>query len=253
MPWAEGVDLSNPVGFVVSVLTLHRTYYLVDVMLLYTVLFLIAPLAFMLLSRGKTWVLLASSWLLWGIYQVLPDTVSMPWPIAGNYLFQFSAWQVLFFTGLALGRHHDRIPMLGKRTTHALLVVTGLLTIALIVLFFVFDTPTDAMPSNIAATSGVVHDTRLWLQEFMFGKADMRPGRALTAVVVFTFLFLAATVFWQVNGAGLAALPLGQHALYAYTAHVVIIALVRAALLPFMWRIRGRSGSTPRFRRAASC
>ena len=235
MPWAEGVDLSNPVGFVVNVLTLHRTYYLVDVMLLYTVLFLIAPLAFMLLSRGKTWVLLASSWLLWGIYQVLPDAVSMPWPIAGNYLFQFSAWQVLFFTGLALGRHHDRIPMLGKRTTRALLIVTGLLTIALIVLFFVLDTPTDAMPSNIAATSGVVQDTRLWLQEFMFAKADLRPGRVLTAAVVFTFLFLAATVFWrQVNRwLGWLLLPLGQHALYAYTAHVVIITLVGAVLLPF--------------------
>jgi len=235
MPWAEGVDLSSPIGFVVSVLTLHRTYYLVDVMLLYTVLFLIAPVAFILLSRGKTWVLLSGSWLLWGLYQFFPDYVSLPWPIAGNYLFQLAAWQVLFFTGLALGRHHDRIPVLGKRTTRFLLIMTGLLTVALIVLFFVIDAPADAMPTNLAATSGVFHDTRLWLQEFIFAKADLRPGRVFTAAVVFTFLFLSTTVFWrQLNRAlGWLLLPLGQHALYAYTAHVVIITLVEIALSPF--------------------
>ena len=83
LPWAQGVDLSNPIGFVVSVFTLHRTYYLVDVMLLYTVLFLVSPLAFYLLASGKTWLLLGGSFLLWGLFQVFPDYVSLPWPIAG--------------------------------------------------------------------------------------------------------------------------------------------------------------------------
>ena len=31
LPWSQGVDLSNPIGFIVSAFTLHRTYYLVDV------------------------------------------------------------------------------------------------------------------------------------------------------------------------------------------------------------------------------
>jgi len=43
LPWAQGVDLSNPLAFAVSVLTLHRTYYLVDLMLLYTILFCLRP------------------------------------------------------------------------------------------------------------------------------------------------------------------------------------------------------------------
>ena len=235
LPWAQGVDLSNSIGFVVSVLTLHRTYYLVDVILLYTVLFLISPVAFILLSRGKTWVLLGGSWLLWGLFQIFPDYVSLPWPIAGNYLFQFAAWQPLFFTGLALGRHHDLIPTLGKRATRFFLIVSGLLTVALIVLFFVLDTPAEVMPSGISATSSVFHDTRLWFQEFIFAKADMRPGRIITAAIVFTFLFLSTTVFWrQLNRVlGWLLLPLGQHALYAYTAHVIIISLVGIALSPF--------------------
>ena len=111
LPFAQGIDASNPLRVIVSVLTLHQTYYLVDVMLLYTVLFLVSPLAFVLLDRGHTWVVLGASWLLWGLYQVYPELVSLPWPINGNYLFNFSAWQVLFFTGLVIGYRQDRLPL----------------------------------------------------------------------------------------------------------------------------------------------
>jgi len=235
LPWAQGVDLTNPLGFVVSILTLHRTFYLVDVMLLYTVLFLISPLAFFLLTKGKTWHLLGGSWLLWGLFQVFPEYVSLPWPIAGNYLFQFSAWQVLFFTGLALGCHHDRIPALRCRSTRLSLILAGLGTAALIVLYFILDPPTDAMPASIAAASATYHPTRLWFQEMVFAKADLRPGRLVASTVVFSFLFFSATVFWRPlrRAVGWLFLPLGQHALYAYTAHIAIVALVAIALAPF--------------------
>ena len=235
LPWAQGVDLSNPLGFVVSVLTLHRTYYLVDVMLLYTVLFLLSPLAFYLLTKGKTWHLLGGSWLLWLLFQVFPDYVSLPWPIAGNYLFAFSAWQVLFFTGLALGCNHDRIPVLRCRSTRASLVLAGLGTAALIVLFFVLDMPTDAMPASLAIGSSTPAEMRLWFQEQVFAKAGLRLGRLVASAVVFSFLFLSATVFWRQlrRVFGWLLLPLGQHALYAYTAHIVIVALVAIAVAPF--------------------
>lgn len=235
LPWAQGVDLSNPLGFVVSVLTLHRTYYLVDVTLLYTVLFLLSPLAFYLLAKGKIWHLLGGSWLLWLLFQVFPDYVSLPWPIAGNYLFAFSAWQVLFFTGLALGCNHDHIPVLRCRSTRASLILAGLGTAALIVLFFVLDTPTDAMPAGLATGSSTSNEMRLWFQEQVFAKADLRPGRLAASAVVFSFLFLSATVFWRQlqRVFGCLLLPLGQHALYAYTAHIVIVALVAVAVAPF--------------------
>ena len=116
LPWAQGVDASNPLRVVISVLTLHQTYYLVDVMLLYTILFLVSPLAFVLLERRLTWAVLGGSWLLWGLYQFFPELVSLPWPIAGNYLFNFSAWQLLFFTGLVMGYRQDRMPLLSRRT-----------------------------------------------------------------------------------------------------------------------------------------
>ena len=40
MPWLQDVDPLTP-ELAVSILTLHRTYYLVDVMLLYTLLLVV--------------------------------------------------------------------------------------------------------------------------------------------------------------------------------------------------------------------
>ena len=44
LPWAQGVDLTDGFGVLMSIVTLHRTYYLIDVMLLYTVLFILVPI-----------------------------------------------------------------------------------------------------------------------------------------------------------------------------------------------------------------
>ena len=234
LPWAQGVDLSNPVGIVVSILTLHRTYYLIDVMLLYTVLFIIVPLAFVLLDNGKGWTVLAASWVLWAVYQVFPEYAALPWPIAGNYLFDFSAWQVLFVTGLVLGYYHSRIPTLSQRATRVALIATGLGTVALIGLFYLVDPPTSLTPAAFAVGTPVFHEVRLWLQDMVFSKLSLRPGRLVTSAVTFSFLFLAATVYWRQakRWLGWLFLPLGQNALYAYTVHILVATVVALALAP---------------------
>ena len=115
LPWAQGVDFTHSLDLVMGVLTLHRTYYLADVLLLYTLLFAIMPAALFLMVEGKTWLLVGLSWLVWGMYQLFPNEAATTWSIAGNYLFAFSAWQLLFFNGLALGYQRDRIPALTRR------------------------------------------------------------------------------------------------------------------------------------------
>jgi enterochelin esterase-like enzyme len=70
--------------------------------------------------------------------------------------------------------------------------------------------------------------------DVLFGKADLRPGRLVASAIVFGLLFLALTMFWQPvrRGLGWLLLPLGQHALYAYTAHVAVTAAVALFLKP---------------------
>ncbi len=188
---AQGVDFQDPAAFIVSVLTLHRTYYLVDIPLLYTFLIIIAPLAMALLSQGKTAVLLSISWGLWALYQFFPEQADMPWPIAGNYLFYASAWQVFFFTGIALGWHHSALRhRLADFPRRPALVLTGLAFAALIVVYQLV----DRLPRMMADSDQA---------------ANIQ-------------LFLLETVFRLERALGWFLLPLGQSALYAYAAHVVL-------------------------------
>ena len=235
LPWATGVNFSDPLGFVVSVFTLHQTYYLIDVMLLYTVLFLVSPIAFVLLDRGKLWILLGGSWLLYLLYQFYPQYAALPWPIEGNYLFSFSSWQVLFFSGLALGYIQERLPTLGQKGSRIALVGTGLATLLLIGLFFVVDTPTSVMPSDVATTSSVVANVRTWIDDILFSKADLRPGRLVASAITFSFIFFCVTYFWRQfkRWVGWLLIPLGQHALYAYTAHIAVAGAIAFFLKPF--------------------
>src|ERR687886_1189281 len=98
-----------PGRFVVEVLTLRRTVYLVDVMLLYAFLMLLTPPALALLLRGCWRLLALLSWSLWAAYQLFPRELRLPWPIEGNPVFNLAAWQVLFFSGLLLGYERERL------------------------------------------------------------------------------------------------------------------------------------------------
>ena len=233
LPWAQGLSLSDPVHLVLSILTLHRTYYLVDVLVLYTLLFAVAPLAFVVLAGGRAWPVLLASWGLWGIWQIAGDSINVPWPIMGNYLFSFAAWQVLFFTALVIGYRHDRMPALGARASKVALLVFGALTLAMIVGFFVIDPPTSAMPGAVAIGSPIVRDVRLWLQNYIFSRADLRLGRIVVSAVSFTFLFLFVTHFWTPvrRLAGWLLLPFGRHALYAYTVNIFVVSCSAVLLM----------------------
>ena len=236
LPWAQGIDLSNPLAFVVSVVTLHRTYYLVDVPLLYALLLLVAPLALVLLSQGRPDIVLGASWVLWGLYQLFPEQAALPWPIAGNYLFHFSAWQVLFFTGLAIGYYRQRTgSVLGRLPRRPLLVLLGLGTAGLAGLYLVADRLIWSVPTDAADPALAHQHLQLLLLDVLFSKADLRPGRLVAFAVVFGFLFILTTELWGLlrRALGWLFLPLGQHALYAYTAHVILAALVALALAPF--------------------
>ncbi len=48
MPWVAGVHVTDPAARLVEWLTLHRAFYLTDVILMYTLLVAVAPLAFLL-------------------------------------------------------------------------------------------------------------------------------------------------------------------------------------------------------------
>jgi len=229
LPWALGWDLHDAWGFVLSVVTLHRTYYLVDVTLLYVLVLTAAVVAFVLLEHGLAACVLAASWLLWLAYQIAPDQATLPWPIVGNNLFHFAAWQVLFFTGLVLGHEWNRLAVIFEHVRRRrLLGITALALAVAVVVYLVQDRLTARVVGGAADPAA----TQAALLATIVGKSDLRAGRLIAFGLVFTVLFLATAELWPTirRWLGWLVLPLGQNALFAYALHIFLAAGVALAL-----------------------
>src|SRR5947209_13307129 len=98
-----GLGIDSPQEITVAALTLHYTYHGTDILAMYTLLLLAAPLVLLLVSVGDWYWVLCVSWLWWLAYQFYPEEASIPWYIRHGENFPLAAWQVLFVTGQVLG------------------------------------------------------------------------------------------------------------------------------------------------------
>ena len=213
--WTGSVTPAQPLRFVVGVLTLHRSYSLTDVLLMYTFFVFAAPAMLALMYAGRTGLVLLGSWTLWLLWQIWPQEVQIPWPIVDGG-FPIAAWQVLFANGVVVGYHRDAI----KRwlTPHRRTVVfAGVATVA-IVLIGLF----------VAAVASGQASLLTWVlsTELLFGKNDVRVGRVLSILAVVPFLYGLVSVLWRplVRGLGWLLMPFGRNALGAYALHLFVAA-----------------------------
>jgi hypothetical protein len=219
--WEDPLRGYTPLQFVVGVLTLHRTYHLTDVLLLYVLLFSVAGLVIVWMVDGHTRAVLIWSWATWGLWQTATDYPA-PWDIQAMTVFQFAAWQALFVTGLAIGIHRDALAArFSPRSGWACLVLGGLGLAVAIVSYQL-----RAVNRSLGATAA----------SHLVSKADLGIGRLL----VFAFLSLFAvglvTLAWRWLAAALGwlLLPLGQNSLTAYILHVgVVMVVAKLGLVAF--------------------
>jgi hypothetical protein len=208
--WDDPLQRYSPREFVVSVLTLHLTYHLTDVLLLYVLLFSVAGMVIVWMVDGHTKSVLITSWVVWAVWQTANDYPA-PWDIQGLNVFEFAAWQALFVTGLAIGIHREAIgARFSTGVARACLAVGGVGLGGSIVSYQLRGV------NRTFGASGASH---------LLSKADLGIGR----LVVFTFLCLFAVGLvicaWRLLNAALGwlLLPLGQNSLAAYILHVGIV------------------------------
>lgn len=219
--WAAGIawpspdELSRPLSFVWSVLTFGRTFFITDILVMYTLLLVGAPIAFWMLRHGSTWLLLICSWSLWGLYQVNPELASQP--LTTINAFHPAAWQIFFVNAMVLGYHRKRVTEVLSGLHWSIFVISGGLFLTLLVVYL-----TQGGVFNIFFEEEVFMHP--WLTE-MTVKDSLRPGRIIAALAVFPFAYLLLTYLWKplsTIGSWL-IMPLGQHSLYAYTMHVPLL------------------------------
>lgn len=216
-----GLGIDSLQEIVVAALTLHYTYHGTDILAMYTLLVLAAPLLLLLESLGEWYWALAVSWLWWLAYQVYPEQASLPWYIRHGENFPVAAWQVLFVTGHVLGFYRDA---LGRwlRRFHRLRVVGVALGVAvtfgLISLFW--GAENGAQFAFFDLDPNVLNES--------FFKVPLRPWRLVAFLSAAIVAYTAASYLWLPlkRLLGWLMLPLGQAALYSYIVHFFLILLV---------------------------
>jgi hypothetical protein len=212
--WGPGTPDGKWSDLIVSVLTLHRTFYLTDILLLYTLLVCAAVPVLVLLVHARVTYVLAGSWGLWMLWQLAPQHAQVPWSIADNSVFNFAAWQALFVTAMALGYHRQRLEQhLAWVSERVVLGISGAFVAAVIAVHLGFLLPLSVSPVMVV--------------DQLFGKVDLRIGRVLVFAGFFTFALAFVTLSWMPirRALGWLLLPLGQDALGAYILHLFVVAL----------------------------
>ncbi len=195
--------------FIAGMFTLHTSFHGGEVLVLYVIYMLGAPLALFACAQGKGWLVLVVSGVVYFISQRFPDAVELPFAT----LPPPAAWQPIFFGALVIGYHRD---WLARRLRSV--PVRRMLAAAVLL---------------AAAVFVVIHVTeyRLWpgLPEAL-GEREARmawPRLALVALYLQSF-YLLTTWFWKPlqRGLGWLLIPLGQAALWSFTIHLVVIDLL---------------------------
>ncbi len=232
---ARGLDFSQPLDFVVRVLTLQQSYGYADVILLYVWLLMLMPIGLLLLARGHAWILLTGSVLLWLSYQFFPTLAVIPWLTAANQWFVFPAWQLLFFGALAFSFQRGQLPSLTERSRRNLHVLTGIGAAVLCGFFVLMSLVSDELSPQVQRLVPLSDAQVNWIKQYLFDKHEVRPGRIVAVPMISAFLFLSLTRWWRVLGRPLKALllPFGQNALYAYTLHAFFIVATMKVIATF--------------------
>jgi hypothetical protein len=216
-----GLGIDSPLEITVAALTLHYTYHGTDILAMYTLLLLVAPLVLLLLSVGEWYWVLGVSWLWWLMYQFYPEEASIPWYIRHGENFPVAAWQVLFVTGHVLGFYREALAERLHRFRRLRVVAVALgvaATLALISL---------AWDADSGVRFGFFDIDPNVLNESFF-KVPLRPWRLVAFLSVAIVAYTSATYLWVPlrRIVGWLMLPLGQAALYSYIVHFFLILLV---------------------------
>ncbi|WP_194724505.1 OpgC domain-containing protein [Noviherbaspirillum malthae] len=206
---------------------------------LYVVLFLLTPLIFAAIHRGRTGSLLVLSWAVYLINYLALESESgtAELRITGaqfEYAFPLLAWQLIFVHGIVAGYHKHAIVQFFRtaagRVALALCILMSILFAA-----FSLNHPLPSLP-DWAVASFIAPDTFMQWYRGFFLKYNLGPGRLLNNLVLLISLFALLTVTWRPveRWLGWLFIPLGQESMYVFFMHIYLILLISNTPLPAM-------------------
>lgn len=203
-------QLTHP-GFSARELFDFNQPYFLQVLPRYALFLVLAPLVLAGVRRGRTALVLAISFGLWALVQARGGWLPIPYLEEGAHGgFLILSWQLLFFTGMALGFHRERVGRLWRTLPVGLTVA---LPAALYLAFVLL---------GVAHAAGLVGwDEHRFAQ--LFSRDALAPGRLLDLLCASLLFFWLVDRYWEPirRTSGWLLLPFGRNALYLFLAHTV--------------------------------
>jgi hypothetical protein len=208
-----------------------------QVMGLYTALFLLAPAVLYMIGQRKTWLLSAISVTLYLVNFFMPETTpgTAQMRLSGaqfEFAFPLLAWQIVFVHAVIAGYHKTHIVDWFSQPAHR-----GWLWICVALsagfMLFSLNHPIDLFP-DWARLNFIPADAFNWVYGTWFQKYKLGPGRLLNEVVLFVSVYALLTRCWQPlnRSLGWLFIPLGEASLYVFTLHILLIGFVVNTPLP---------------------
>lgn len=207
-------------------LTFQYIYGWADYLRLYAIFIAISPLALWLLRRGKWYVVLAVSLLVWYLFPI--DFRALPWQAVE--LLQPIPWQLIFFTGLVVGFHWADITAWWGRHHRVLTRYVALPLIVIALATFAWNV------FAVFANEFIVHNAwtqmlsdRAWeLRMEDFHKEQLPLSRFVLFLLWFWASFFIVKRFEKpiIKYTGWLLIPFGTNSLYVYTVHAIIVFFV---------------------------
>jgi hypothetical protein len=209
--------------FLGNLLTLEAGPAQFNVMGLYVVMLLTAPVLLWLMTRRLTLVVLALSWALYVFHSLAPADLL---PSQSENAFPVLAWQLLFVNGAVVGFHRDAVlRFMRTRSGRVVLGVAGF-GFALFV-FYAWNSPWAYVPDE--ARLGLIPEgTYDEIYGRLFERRALGVGRlaALACAVVVLYALLVRFRGRVGPALGWFFVPLGAATLYVFIIHVYFVLAV---------------------------
>lgn len=207
--WRDSLEWSQLFAF-------GQPYYL-HVLPRYVAFLALTPLALWALVKGRShWILLAAG-AAYGINLAAGGMLWIPWLERSG--FPILAWQLLFFTGLWVGEHRQRIGAWWRRWN------PRWRTPRLLALFLAFVVYKQGLMNGLWTGSNG--------SSLLFSRDALGPLRLVNLAVAFALLFDLVDRCWRPleRFTGAFVLPIGQASLYVFLMHIPLVWIAKELLL----------------------
>lgn len=204
-------------------ISLQYFYGWADYLRLYAIFLFASPLVLWLLRRGRWYIVLSGSVLLWLLFPT--GLHSDPF----QELWQPLSWQLIFFGGMTVGFHWQQLTHWWRHLARHLRTAlqTGILLAAGITLLVNIWIEFSPIPPTMYL-DGVTHEIGFYLYINFFDKEQLPLARVALFLLWFSASFILFRRFEPliIRTFGWLLLPFGTNSLYVYTIHAFLIFFV---------------------------